>query len=121
MEEEEKRKNEYGIKKKEVIQDAISQVLIDFDFRKVRRVMEFLDWKWAIPEAENDIEFRIPSEVEIKEMAYKLMKEAVKGKRSISSGGLEVIFNTDDFLDYDSDDDNYHCDIGLKFVIESTY
>lgn len=116
--EEKKKIVEDIIKRQEALQDAIIQILFDFDFKKVHKVMDFLGWKWAMSGADENMEFRIPTEEELKEKAYKLLKDAVENESSVSCGGFEVILDKHNFLTYDYDGGNYHCNIGLKFVIE---
>lgn len=64
-------------------------VLKNFDFEKVQKVMEFLNWRW-------DSLGRVPDAEEIKKQAKKLLKECEKlykkDKKShtVSTGGLQA-------------------------------
>jgi len=89
------------------LNSQIDSIMDTFDFAKCQKVMEFLDWKWALdPVAtvrasiySNDTEvfYAVPTESQIRKSARQLMNHAVneykkdKGSATfISSGGLAV-------------------------------
>lgn len=85
-------------------QDAMDNIMDYFDFEKVRRVMELLDWKWG------PIGNRVPEVFEIRQSARRLIKEAIeKYKGSIATGGL--------WVDY-SEDENGDIALDLSFKLE---
>jgi len=70
------------------IYDASNEVLDNFDFDKVLKVMEFLDWKW---------QGKIPEKVELIQTARKLLIETMemlfdKSEEitAISTGGFQA-------------------------------
>ena len=63
---------------------AIDKIMDWFDFSKVHRTMVALEWKWA------SAEDGIPTEPEIREMARRLMEDAINQKVSIGTGGFRV-------------------------------
>jgi hypothetical protein len=72
---------------------AIDKIMDWFDFSKVHRTMVALDWKWA------SAEDGVPTEPEIREMARKLMEDAINQKVSIGTGGFRVHYDKkDDFI-----------------------
>ena len=81
-------------------QNAIDEVMDWFDFGKVARVMESLEWGWATS-AE-----KTPTEHEIRAEARGMLKRAIKCKCSIGTGGLVA--------EYREFEDGY--DIKLSFV-----
>ena len=82
---------------------AIDKIMDWFDFTKVHQTMVALEWKWA------SAEDGIPTEPEIREMARRLMEDAINQKVSIGTGGFRV--------HYDKKDDM----ITLSFVISEWY
>ena len=81
------RKNEY-----EKEQDMITNILENFDFGKVQRTMEFLDWRWGFNEEPVTEEMLRRSAIIRLEDAMKMAKN---GKHSYttyfsSSGGLKA-------------------------------
>ena len=72
---------------------AIDKIMDWFDFSKVHQTMVALEWKWA------SAEDGIPTEPEIREMARKLMEDAISQKVSIGTGGFRVHYDKkDDFI-----------------------
>lgn len=65
---------------------AIKKILKNFDFEKVHRVMESLNWYW------NDTkDGGVPTVEELKSQAKDFLKRVTEGEFSvISSGGLEA-------------------------------
>lgn len=75
-------------------EDKIKQAMIDevmdyFDFEKVQKVMEFLDWKWI--DAEGPVQV-----CDLRRQARYLLKEIFeRDVHTIGSGGLEVSYIND--------------------------
>ena len=67
--------------------EKIDKIMDAFDFGKVRRVMEFLGWKWH-----TDDGMRVPEEPVIRAEARRLLIMAISlgESGSIISGGLEA-------------------------------
>ena len=72
----------------EVISQRIEDIMDEFDFDRVHRVMEFLNWTWAD-------EFGgvcVPLKSEVRKRARALLNESAKSKESLSTGGFHVEF-----------------------------
>jgi hypothetical protein len=85
------------------MRDKIEYILNNFDFKKVNRVMTFLNWTW-FPQN------RVPDLAELRKMAESLLRQAINEKEkpiSISTGGFEVISNNDE--------------INLRFIIDESF
>lgn len=81
--------------------EAIESIMDNFDFDKVQKVMEFLNWKWV------STENGIPSVQELRSQARRLIKEAIEEKVRIATGGFRV--------DYFSEDGGY---VELSFIVD---
>jgi len=96
-------------------QEQIDEIMDNFDFNKVARVMDFLEWKWWIKE------YRVPTEPEIrKDVRSKLSKAYDYGegrglKYETKTGGftytydplyteLQLSFELDSWHSYPSED-----------------
>lgn len=69
------------------------EVLDNFDFEKVHRVMVFLNWTWSTKKKKD----KIPSIKKMKKHADRLIEDTIKGIKkygddsySISEGGFEA-------------------------------
>lgn len=72
---------------------AIDKIMDWFDFSKVHQTMVALNSKWV------SAEDGVPTEPEIREMARKLMEDAINQKVSIARGGFRVHYDKkDDFI-----------------------
>ena len=70
------------------MQELIDDIMDSFDFDKVHKVMEFLDWKWA-----NNLKIEeIPEIYEIRKFARNLLKECIAEKTVIESGGFRASY-----------------------------
>ena len=88
--------------------EAIEDILDEFDFHRVQKVMDFLDWQWATAVD------GVPSVGEMRRQARKLLEFAHahsdKPSYSVATGGFEAacIMEEGDKTKY----------LSLKFVIE---
>lgn len=96
-------------------QEQIDEIMDNFDFNKVARVMEFLDWKWYLKDC------RVPVESEIrKEVRMNLSKAFDYGqgqgrKYTMITGGfvhsydpqyteLQLSFELDNWVSYPAEE-----------------
>jgi len=79
-------------------QEQLDEIMDNFDFHKVQRVMVFLEWEYSGEGANY-----IPEESELRRRARKLLNQCIELNTTISTGGFEAI-GTDD--------------IKLSFVVE---
>lgn len=99
---------------------AIFDIIINFDFEKVKNVMEFLGWTWA------KLQANVPDKSEIQDEAYRLLTDCYhaywndtdrrEGSYSISCGGLKASYEY--LYDKDVDDDQRDC-FSLSFIVEA--
>jgi hypothetical protein len=71
----------------QVIEKRIQDIMDEFDFDKVHRVMEMLEWKWASAVESGD---DIPTKPELRRFARNFLKECAERKESASTGGFSV-------------------------------
>lgn len=81
--------------------DAINDVMDEFDFHKVQKIMETLDWKWALEDA-----LRVPTESEVRKFARRLLEDAIKRNSTMASGGFKAKYI------------KKYNELSLKFVVE---
>jgi len=86
-------------------QDAIDNIMDNFKFEQVRKVMEPLDWEWA------GTEEGVPTIPELRREARRLLKMSFEEKTNVSTGGFHVM--------YESNDDGEF--IQLMFAVEEWY
>lgn len=93
--------------------DRIDQIMLDFNFETVHRIMEMMDWRWAswVDEECNTHEDETPSVYAIRSEALRLMLQCLDKQTEAATGGLRVRFGSED--DW-FDDDN--CYMSLEFV-----
>ena len=84
----------------------INDIMDNFDFDCVHRVMEFLNWKWVFAKTSSGV----PSIDEIRDFAFDLLVRAAKEKTNIASGGFKAVYE-------DSDEDNPDKFIQLEFIL----
>lgn len=90
------------VKKKRISKRAIEEILNEFDFEKVHRVMQFLDWRWY----PNN---KVPSIASLKQTARLCLNGIVdEGAERHMTGGLVA------YREQDGDEDG----LALSFVIE---
>lgn len=73
-------------------QDAIDEIMDNFDFGKVAKVMEGLNWRWA----NSETELQIPDVAELRKQARRLLKTALKENTGIATGGFKVTYLKDE-------------------------
>ena len=102
-----------SIKKELDAKVLLEHCIENFDFLKVRMVMEFLDWKWAHLGATPNTTQMKDWIRQLSSSALKQMKENPKQKKSVyGSGGFEVVLTRT----YEGcEPDN----IEIKFILES--
>lgn len=100
-----------GLQRK--LQSIIDDIMDNFDFRKVHRVMKYLNWTWASSNG-------VPEVFELKDCARRLLNECLcsmimKGEDTwgIATGGFYV--HATNYKDAEPEDD---CHIGLKLSFE---
>ena len=81
----------------------IKSILNHFDFNKVKKIMDVLNWKWA--SSKNGF----PDMDEIRKLATRLLIDACVEKTNISTGGFRAVY------DDNGDGDPY---VGLEFIVE---
>lgn len=93
--------------------DRIDQILLDFDFGMVHRIMKMMNWRWASWEDEDcktHID-EVPSVYAIRSRALKLMLQSLDEQKEIATGGLRVRFGSEkDWFDDDT------CYMSLEFI-----
>ena len=83
----------------------IKSILNHFDFNKVKKIMDVLNWKWASSCSKNGV----PDIDEINGLATRLLIDACVEKTNISTGGFRAVY------DDNGDGDPY---VGLEFIVE---
>lgn len=69
---------------------AIKKILKNFDFGKVHRVMENLNWTWG------STDYTVPTIEDLKSQAKDLLKKVTEGDyKVISSGGFEAEYGNE--------------------------
>lgn len=66
----------------------IDEVMREFNFERVSKTMQSLDWRWAITSSG-----RIPSLAEIRTLARQLLLDAIERKGLASTGGFEASYS----------------------------
>ena len=66
----------------EKIEVMIDDIMNNFNFSKVGKVMNFLDWKVCI--ANETLEFKVPDEIDLRKIARQLLYDAVKNALKLS-------------------------------------
>lgn len=103
------------------VQEAIDEIMDNFDFERVHKVMDFLNWKWFSADANSEV----PDPSELRKSARKQIKECLQGSVdysdyfSISCGGFEVVVRLMDRDVQEPDDFIHNVCITLRFVLDS--
>ena len=82
----------------------VEEIIRNFDFLRVKKVMDCLDWKWYFKDTP-------PSIGEIMIAAQNQLEEAIERKITLSSGGFKSTY-------YPKDECGDEC-VELEFIIES--
>jgi len=97
--------------------NLIDQIMDNFDFHKVHRVMKMLNWKWAY----SDSETGIPEEYELRKFARNELNRALAGvmdghkEYQTSCGGFEAYAKR--WSPEELDEDKPYIQLILKFVV----
>ena len=83
----------------------IDDIMRNFNFEKVHKVMEMLDWKWAMTK------YGVPTVEELKVEARRLLEDATHEETQVATGGLRAVYEKNG-----SDDPDPY--IGLEFIVE---
>lgn len=83
----------------------IEDIMRDFNFDKVQRVMKLLHWKWALTK------FGVPTIEELKGEARRLLVEAAVEETQVATGGFRAVYEKSG----PSDPDPF---ISLEFILE---
>lgn len=101
-------------------QEDIDYILDNFNFERVKKVMDILDWEWY------DAEEGVPSIIELRTCARRLLKEVlskgIKTKKDtqISTGGFRAsYYKEEDLLELEFIVENVDNDILLGERIEN--
>ena len=65
-------------------QDALDNIMDNFDFDQVHKVMVFLNWKWV----NSNGSLGVPEKYELRGEARRLLKMAIEEKTTVSTGGF---------------------------------
>ena len=65
-------------------QDALDNIMDNFDFDQVHKVMVFLNWKWV----NSNGSLGVPEKYELRSEARRLLKMAIEEKTTVSTGGF---------------------------------
>lgn len=71
--------------KEQAIQEQMDEIMDSFEFGKVLRIMQHLNWKWTNSNG-------VPDEIELRKEARRLMKDAVECGGWAGTGGFTAIF-----------------------------
>jgi hypothetical protein len=88
-------------------QHQIDEIMDNFDFSKVAKVMDSLDWKWSL------VEYRVPEESEIRKNVRKYLSKAFdygegQGRKyEVKTGGFVYTY------------DPQHSELRLSFELDS--
>lgn len=71
------------------MEEKIEQIMENFDFEKVHKVMVALEWEWHFGHGCSGI----PSVHTLKEEASRLLSDAWMIKTTVSTGGFSAVYN----------------------------
>lgn len=69
--------------------DAIFDLINDFNFERIEKMMHAVDWKWAMYDG-----LRFPTIDEMRDKCINLLFNAKRNKDTVSSGGFEASYTT---------------------------
>ena len=82
-----------------------TDIMRDFNFEKVHKVMEMLDWKWVMTK------YGVPTIEELKGEARRLLVRAAVEETNVATGGFRAVYEKSG----PSDPDPF---ISLEFILE---
>lgn len=99
------------------VYDQACRVISNFNFEKVRKMMEAVDWRWGGPYM--DGEFAVPSIEVMRSQAMSLILEAHRLDSNVSAGGFEAYW----IRKGESGSCGYQGEgcIGLRFIADYRY
>ena len=106
------RKNTYN---RVIVEEILDSIMDSFDFEKVHKCMELLDWTWCMKynlsrDRSELVESHVPTVEELKETAANLLWYTVNCKDDlVATGGFQVE------KDFSNPNDPW---ISLKFIVE---
>lgn len=77
------------------MKEKIEQIMENFDFEKVHKVMVALEWEWYLGTWGG---FGIPSVGAIQKAARRLLSEAWTNKTTVSTGGFSAEYDDGDLI-----------------------
>ena len=81
-------------------QELIDEILDQFDFEKVKKAMDALNWTWGMGKWGTGTEALVPDIPELRKQAREMLWDLVRSKyRMIKTGGLVVEKDDDDTLE----------------------
>lgn len=101
--------------------NKVDEILEEFDFARVHKVMESLDWHWGFWDDRDCCEHRdeIPNEYALRKMARKLLIDVVEYGHGGTGGFETVAYVYSCNPDNEPDDFEHQVCLALKFVVES--
>lgn len=103
---------------KEKLQEKIDYIMDSFDFHKVHKVMETLNWTW-VSGPETNFRMEVPDEFELRRSARRLFNSLLTAfadadRGNVATGGFECSFR----IYEDEKDENDMLGLRLAFVLE---
>lgn len=81
---------------------TVNDILVEFDFEKVGKIMEAVKWNWELPKLLNDdpgespskdiMTMRSPTGIEMRRAVRELIVSAITNEKNEDDGGFEVVF-----------------------------
>lgn len=104
---------------REKLQEKVDYIMDSFDFHKVHKVMQTLNWTW-VSGPDSDFKMEVPDEFEIRRSVRKLFNELFTyftdaDRGNVATGGFECSFRI--YEDVEDEDDMLG--LRLAFVLES--
>lgn len=99
------------------VYDQACRVISNFNFEKVRKMMEAVDWKWGGPYMNGEL--AVPTVEAMESVAMSLILEAHRTEGNVSTGGLEAYW----IREGESGSRGYKGEgcIGLRFIADYRY
>lgn len=106
----------------EQYRDKVDDIILNFDFEKVHKIMKTLNWTWASwkDEYETNHISEVPSVYALKQQAYHLLRDAVeKGLGGTGGFSIQCYVYDEAGQDEDPDDFGHSVHLSISFVVES--